>query len=363
MTTTTAAAIRELVSTRVPQALSEHTAPFAALGETLDELLAPARDLLAGGKRLRAQFCAAGWSAFSPEPPTEGSPVVLAGCAIELFQGAALVHDDVMDSSLTRRGMPAVHRRFAAQHAEARWAGDSDHHGEAGAILLGDLLLVVSSMEMDRARALVSPSSGQRARAVWDLMTSEVAVGQYLDVRAQALPWAQAEENAVERALQVIRTKSGRYSVEHPLVLGAALAGAGEDDLHRLSSVGMPLGEAFQLRDDVLGVFGDPAVTGKPAGDDLREGKRTVLLALALARTGAAGRDRLREKVGRADLTGDEVAELQEILVTSGAVAAHEELIAGRCSAGLAALDGVDLPEPVRSELVRLADAITARTA
>ncbi|WP_127571978.1 polyprenyl synthetase family protein [Georgenia faecalis] len=363
MTTSPVPTVPSLVSARVLEALRAHTAPFAGLGEPIEDLLAPARDLLGGGKRLRAEFCAAGWAGFSDEPALAGSPPILAGAAIELFQGAALVHDDVMDGSHTRRGMPAVHRRLAAEHAAAGWLGSADRYGEAGAILLGDLLLSVSSMEIDRARAAVGPGASARAREVWDLMTSEVAVGQYLDIRSQAQPWAEDGAPAVEMALEVVRMKSARYSVEHPLTLGAALAGADDDALARLRAVGLPLGEAFQLRDDVLGVFGDPALTGKPAGDDLREGKRTVLLGLAMHRADPPAREHLRTQVGRADLTDDDVARLQEILVGSGAVAAHEDLIAERLRVGLAELERADLPDAVSEELTRLADALAARQA
>jgi geranylgeranyl diphosphate synthase type I len=363
MSAPSSASVADLVSRRVLEALDEHTRALTAAGTALEELLVPARDLLRGGKRMRARLCAAGWSAFSDEPAGPGSPPVLAGSALELFQGAALVHDDVMDGSLTRRGMPAVHRRLAADHAAAGRVGDADRHGEAGAILLGDLLLTLASMEVDRARAGLPATAGARGRAVWDLLTSEVAVGQYLDMRAQSMPWHATDGSGVEQSLAVVRMKSARYSVEHPLVLGAALAGADDAALDRLRRVGLPLGEAFQLRDDVLGVFGDPAVTGKPAGDDLREGKRTVLVALAMDRADDAQRARLRADVGRADLTADEVGELQDVLVASGAVAAHEELIAERLAAGLAALDEAGLPADVTAQIGRLAEALAARTA
>src|SRR5690625_594296 len=178
-----------LVSDRVTAALHEHTAPFPGQAG-MDERLGAGEALLGGGIRLRAAFCTAGWTAFSPEPVVAGSAPVLAGSALELFQGAALAHDDLMDGSHTRRGLPAVHRRMAAEHTANGWQGDPERHGAAGAILLGDLLLTLSSVELDRARDLVDAAASRRARATWDLMTAEVAVGQYLDVRSQVLPWS-----------------------------------------------------------------------------------------------------------------------------------------------------------------------------
>lgn len=349
-----------LVSDRVAVALREHTAAFHGL-EGVADLLDAGAALLGGGKRLRAAFCTAGWAAFSPEPVVAGSAPVLAGSALELFQGAALAHDDLMDGSHTRRGLPAVHRRMAAEHTAHGWQGDPERHGAAGAILLGDLLLAISSVEMDLARDLVDPVASRRARATWDVMTTEVAVGQYLDVRSQVLPWSSQDD--VARSLTVVRHKSARYSVEHPLVLGAALGGAEEPALAALRRVGLPLGVAFQLRDDVLGVFGEPEVTGKPAGDDLREGKRTVLLALALRRADAQQRERLHRSVGRPELTADDVAELREILHATGAVEEHESLISAHLAEGLAALDELDLPSASRESLTELARLLTSRRA
>jgi geranylgeranyl diphosphate synthase type I len=361
---TSPADVRDRVSGRVVTALDEHTAHFAEAGGPLHDFLAPARGLLGGGKRLRAQLCAAGWVAAGGGTDAAAlEPIVLAGSALELFQGTALVHDDVIDGSLTRRGLPAAHRSFAAEHAAHAWLGSPDDYGHAAAIVLGDLLLAVSAMELERARALVAPAAGLRAREIYDVMTAEVALGQYLDIRSQDMPWGDDAVAAVDRALQVVRHKSARYSVEHPLLLGAALAGADETVLGALSAVGLPLGEAFQLRDDELGVFGDPAVTGKPAGDDLREGKRTVLLAMTMARASAAERHRLRAQVGRPDLSAPEVAEIQEVMRATGAVEAHEALIEERRDAGLGALRAAGLAPEATALIEELAVALTARTA
>jgi geranylgeranyl diphosphate synthase, type I len=354
--------LREAVSTRVLTALDERTANLAHLGAPLTEFLAPARSLLGGGKRLRALLCGAGWAAAAPGDALEGA-VVLAGSALELFQGAALVHDDVMDASHTRRGMPAAHRRFALEHAERGWLGAADDYGQASAIVLGDLLLSLSAMEMDEAQATAGPPAGPRARRTYDAMTAEVALGQYLDIRSQAQTWEDDGDAGLARALQVVRHKSARYSVEHPLVLGAALAGADDHLLAALSAVGLPLGEAFQLRDDELGVFGDPSTTGKPAGDDLREGKRTPLLAMTVRRAGEDDRALIRDRVGAADLTEDEVTHLQNVMHATGAFEAHERMIEERYQAGLDALGAAKLPDEADGLIRELAGALTRRTA
>ncbi len=312
--------------------------------------------LLAGGKRLRAAFCVAGWRACGGPPPTgTDEPVVAAGASLELFQAAALVHDDVMDGSLTRRGLPAAHRRFAALHDQHGWIGSADRFGEAAAILLGDLLLVSSFREIAHAVHGTPPVAAARAQEVYDLMTAEVTVGQYLDMRAQAEPWDESAASDLARAERVIRAKSARYSVEHPIVLGAALAGGSPDQLAACARFGLPVGVAFQLRDDVLGVFGDPSVTGKPAGDDLREGKRTVLVALAMERSDTGRRAVLRRALGCADLESEHLAAAREVLVSTGALRAVETRINELTTAAFEALDAASFGEQASSELRELA--------
>src|SRR5699024_3832026 len=214
------AGLPELVSRRVQRALQEHTNHLTDLGSGPAELIAAASDLLTGGKRLRASFCYAGWRLGGDAALEADGPVVLAGSALELFQAAALAHDDLIDASDTRRRQPTMHRRLARHHAEQGWLGDSPAHGDAGAIWLGDLLLMQAGREMDSARLGVAACAAQQAATTWATMTSEVAVGHYLDVRSQAQPFTSV---SVEASLRVVRAKSARYSVEHPLVLGAAL--------------------------------------------------------------------------------------------------------------------------------------------
>jgi geranylgeranyl diphosphate synthase type I len=261
----------------------------------------------------------------------------------------------------TRCGPPAAHRRFADLHAEQGWSGPAWRFGESAAILLGDLALIASEREFARAVEGLSPSAQTRTRDVFDRMRTEVTVGQYLDVLAQALPWGLDPRADEHRARSVIRAKSARYSVEHPVRLGAALAGADDDALDRCSAVGLPLGEAFQLRDDLLGVFGDPSVTGKPAGDDLREGKRTVLVARAMQGASADDRAVVRTGLGRRDLSERDVEALRAAVSRSGAVEAVEDLIRTLADPALATWADGMLAEPGRSMLVSLGRAAVDR--
>lgn len=318
--------------------------------------LAPVVDaavgLLAGGKRLRPAFCYWGWRGADRPDADE---VVRAAAALELLQACALVHDDVMDGSDTRRGQPAAHRRFAAVHREHGWLGSADAFGTGAAILLGDLCLTWTD-EMFFGSGLPGDAL-LRAKPVLDEMRSELMAGQYLDLLEQAMGGG-----SVERALRVIRFKSAKYTIERPLHLGAALAGAGPDLVAAYSAYGLPLGEAFQLRDDVLGVFGDPQQTGKPAGDDLREGKRTLLVTAALDRatpTAAATLDRL---VGDPGLDAAGLDAAREVIVGSGALEHVEAQIAARTEEALAAVAAGPVAEPARSVLADLAVAATRRS-
>ncbi|PFG43480.1 geranylgeranyl diphosphate synthase type I [Isoptericola jiangsuensis] len=347
----------------VDAALGAHldrlAAEVAATGPGTTAMTEQVATLLAGGKRLRAAFCYWSFRAHGGAASgTQRDAVVRMGAALELFQAAALLHDDVMDASDTRRGLPTAHRVFAARHAERGWTGDADRFGVAAAILLGDLCLVAAHREAAAALDVLPADVARAARDLFDAMTSEVVVGQYLDVLVQAEPWGLDPAADEARARTVLRAKSARYSVERPLVLGAVLAGAGDDAVAAMSAAGLPLGEAFQLRDDVLGVFGDPAVTGKPAGDDLREGKHTVLVARTLAAGDDASRRTLTARLGDPDLTPDDVRTLRALVVDSGALAGVEKLIDSLADEALDALAAADLTEdgrPVLTALARLA--------
>jgi geranylgeranyl diphosphate synthase type I len=311
--------------------------------------------LTRGGKRLRPAFCYWGWRGAGGAPAEE---IVTAAAALELFQAAALIHDDLMDDSATRRGMPAVHRRFAGLHREFGWQGDGERFGMSGAVLAGDMCLVWTD------ELFAGSGLGERrlaaGRAMFDRMRTELLGGQYLDVLTQAAPEPDPAA-AVERARHVIRYKSAKYSIEHPLLIGATLAGAAPELLSTYSEYGLALGEAFQLRDDVLGVFGDPEETGKPAGDDLREGKRTVLIGLALLKASRAQASAVHRLLGDPRLDAEGVATLRGVIVDTGALAAVEALIGELAARAADALADGTVAEPARDVLARLVIAATSR--
>jgi geranylgeranyl diphosphate synthase type I len=348
---------RETVQQRLASFLTAKAEQFAAISPDLSEALAAATDLLAGGKRLRPAFLYWGWRAAggAGDPDTDEPRVLTAAAALELLQASALVHDDVMDGSDLRRGLPAAHRRFAALHRSAGWVGSPEAFGTGAAILLGDLCLSWSD-ELLRACGLPAHRLLPAMR-LFDDMRTEVIAGQYLDLVEQATGGA-----SVERALLVVRFKSAKYTVERPLHVGAVLAGGGPELVRRLSAYGTPLGEAFQLRDDVLGVFGDPSVTGKPAGDDMREGKRTVLVAEAMASATPSQAAVFRRFLGDPRLTASGLAALREVVVSTGALDRVERRIEDLTDQSLCALDAADLVDPeARAALRELVDATTRR--
>jgi len=347
---------RDRVSAALAEFVDDQAALLAELGEDGAELVAAARASTSGGKRLRAAFCYWGHRAVAgAEHPSadDESALVRAASALELLHASALVHDDLMDSSDTRRGRPATHKAFEARHRERGWPGEAAQYGAAAAILLGDLLLSWSD-ELLRRCGLGHDVVGEALR-YFDLTRSEVITGQFLDVSVQA-----RGAGDVEQAMRVLRYKSAKYSVERPLHVGAALAGADPTVIAALSDFGLPLGEAFQLRDDLLGVYGDPEVTGKPAGDDLTEGKRTVLVALALDRAPAADAELLDRALGT-PLTASQVAELRGVIDDSGAHAEVERVIDDLTGQALGALDRAPVTTTARSALRDLAAAATQR--
>jgi geranylgeranyl diphosphate synthase type I len=342
---------------RVDKAL---TAFLAEQGNRLDAVsssLSPVQDaigdfLLTGGKRLRPAFCYWGYRGAGG---ADSDPAVSAAACLELLQACALIHDDVMDGSDTRRGRPSMHRRFGALHRSERWHGDPQSFGLSAAVLLGDLCLIWADELLNTsglpAEALL------RAQPVYDEMRVELMAGQYLDLLEQA-----AGGGTVESALRVARYKAAKYTIERPLHLGAVLAGAGPEVLEGYSAYGLPLGEAFQLRDDVLGVFGDPSETGKPAGDDLREGKRTALVAMALTAASEGQATVVRRHLGDARLDEAGVAELRTVIVETGALARVEALIVELTDDALAALVAAPVEDEARGVLAELAQAATSRS-
>jgi geranylgeranyl diphosphate synthase type I len=284
--------------------------------------------------------------------------VLRAVSALELIQACALIHDDLMDASATRRGRPTVHVEFARRHVTAGWTGQPARFGAAAAILLGDLALAWAD-DMLRAAGL-PPSALLRAAPPWQAMRTEMLGGQYLDVLYQA-----TGDTSARAALQIDRYKTAAYTVERPLHLGAAIADARPELISAYRRFGADIGVAFQLRDDLLGVFGDPVVTGKPAGDDLREGKRTLLVATAVERAEKRGhraaRDTVASAVGDPDLDAAGVDRIRELLTDLGAVQAIEHRIAALTGSALDALSAVEIDEPAATELVALAELATRR--
>jgi len=319
---------------------------WSAVDPDLAELFGALRSLvLAGGKRLRPAFCH--W-AFVGAGGHDRDPMVRnAGAALELLHTFALIHDDVMDGSATRRGLDTVHLQFEAAHGSSDWRGEGRRFGEGVAILAGDLAFVYADRMLEGA-----PTD---AVSVFTELRVEVNVGQYLDLVGTAR--GKASEGSARR---ISRFKSGKYTIERPLHLGAALAGRLGELAPALSAYGLPLGDAFQLRDDLLGVFGDAAVTGKPVGEDLREGKPTLLWVYAAQRT-SPSQARLLERYGANDLSEDEVGELQTVLIDTGAAARVEEAIVDLVEEAVSAIEAARLSPEATTALVELAHYVAGR--
>jgi geranylgeranyl diphosphate synthase, type I len=305
------------------------------------------RLVLSGGKRLRPAFCYWGFVGAGGDPLD--SHVVDAGAALELLHVFALFHDDVMDDASSRRGAPTTHTTYAADHAREGWAGESRRFGEGVAILVGDLAFVYADQLLHHAPP--------PAWAIWNELRIELNVGQFLDIAGSV-----QRVRDVVKAERICRYKSGKYTIERPLHLGAVLAAPDRRDelLPGLSGYGLPLGDAFQMRDDVMGAFGDQALTGKPVGGDLREGKPTPLLARAVAAATPA-QAAVLDRVGAPDLTDAEVADIQQAIVDTGALAALEAHIESLTRAAIDALDTVAIAPDARSELIALAEYVSWR--
>ncbi|WP_136193248.1 polyprenyl synthetase family protein [Actinomyces procaprae] len=381
--------VRGAVDARLEHVLAKLRSQWHDSTGSAQELFDAAETAVAGGKRMRAVLGSVGLAMLVQEPDPDGGKAaecggrrtaVLTGptatrlgSALELYQASALVHDDVIDAAATRRGAPSAHCRFAARHREAGWRGSADGYGVNAAILLGDLLMSAATSEMGAAASNCDPVGARAARDAFDAMTAEVALGQFLDVHHEVLPLPEPRDHPVQAgaamraaALGVVRHKSARYSVMYPLLVGALLGGV---DPHgalfkALEVFGEEIGIAFQLRDDALGVFGDPAVTGKPAGDDLREGKRTVLLALTWQRCNDHGRALLsRILTNGAAATDADIAAATGMIHDCGGLAALEDEISAHTRTGLSALAAVPagLGTNSRDALTALARVLTAR--
>lgn len=333
------ARVGEAIEARVQDLLEREIERWTLVDETLRAPLEALRTLvMAGGKRLRPAFCHWAFVGGGGDP---SDPIVIdVGAALELLHTFALVHDDVMDNADRRRGHPSVHAHAIEHHAAAGWRGEGRRFGEGVAILVGDFAFVYADMLV----AALNPE----ARSLYDELRVELCVGQYLDLAATA---SGARDAAQARRIEWY--KSGKYTVERPLHLGASLAGRADDLIGPFSAFGLPLGEAFQMRDDLLSVFGDPQVTGKPVGDDLREGKLTPLVAATAELADAEGRAQL-DRIGATDITASEIAALQQIMIDCGAVARVEADIEVLVAESLEALDRAPITNDARAALADL---------
>lgn len=341
--------IARRVEHRLTEFLQAEEERWSAFDDDLRQPVAEIRRLtLSGGKRLRPAFCHWGFVGAGGDP--DDQRIVDTGAALELLHGFALFHDDIMDGATNRRGVPVTHEVFAAEHREHGSAGEDRRYGEGVAILVGDLAFVYSDQ-------LISGINVQ-AHRIWDELRIELNIGQLLDLMGSA-----RQERRRVKTERICRYKSGKYTIERPLHLGALIAAPerGVELLPLLSRYGLPLGDAFQMRDDVMGAVGDAALTGKPVGDDIREGKPTPLLALTCERATPV-QMKVLGRVGRDVLGDDDVREVQELMRATGALDAMEETIERLVNEAIVALDRLPFSPQVTDELVAMAHYVSART-
>ena len=344
--------IRSAIDQALNEFIQHEDKYLAGIGPELNPVAeAVERFLLNGGKRLRPLFAYVGLLGAGIQP---NKSMLNAIASLELVHVCALIHDDVMDGSDTRRGAPSIHKSFEGMHSEKKLVGSPEKFGIASAILIGDLALIWSAQMLHNSgltnEELIS------ALPVYDEMRVELMAGQYLDVYEQSLG-----TQSIERSLKVARFKSGKYTIQRPLHFGAALGKADEGLISTYTNFGIPLGEAFQLRDDLLGIFGDPTQTGKPSGDDLREGKRTVLMAVAMDKSNKTQLEEIKKFFGDPNLTSKQVEQLQEIIIETGAVSHIESMIEEFTSTSLSALNHGGINPIGKGLLTELAILATSR--
>jgi geranylgeranyl diphosphate synthase, type I len=342
------AAIATRVDARLGDLLTAEVERWSAFDPDLRAPLGEiGRLVLGGGKRLRPSFCHWGFVGAGGNP--DDHRVTDAGAALELMHAFALFHDDVMDDAVSRRGNPTTHTVFAGEHAAAGWAGESRRFGEGIAILVGDLAFVMADQLLIDAP--------RHAWQIWNELRAELNIGQLLDIVGSV-----RNDRRLDKAERICRYKSGKYTIERPLHLGAVLAAPDRANelLPALSAYGLPLGDAFQMRDDVMGAFGDEAVTGKPVGGDLREGKPTPLLARAVAAATPAQRAVL-DMVGRPVLTDGAIADIQQVITATGALADLEARITSLTDEAIAAIERAPITGESRDELIVLAHYVSWR--
>jgi geranylgeranyl diphosphate synthase type I len=319
------AAFKQRVESILDEFLDEEIDRLTEMSESLAPIAVQVRDAVASGKRLRSAFCYWGWRAAGQ---SDCEAVVKAAAAMELVHAAAKVHDDVIDASPTRHGVPTAH---VALDRLVECGDSPGLGGTALALLLGDMLAAWSVQLF--ASCGLPGAFIERARPLWASLTRELIAGEILDVMLSHRPVP------VDIARQIARLKSSRYSVELPLHLGARLGGASQSTVQTLAAYGRPVGEAFQLRDDLLGVFGDPHLTGKSNLDDLTGGKPTVLLAITRSLASPPQRACIDRLMGRTSLTRADADEVRQVMQVTGAREQAEQLVRERHEQALAALD------------------------
>lgn len=335
----------------------QHCVSAALSTDQLDTFSAPTIGLLHRGKRFRAIGAYIGWivagGKVTPEVP--GCLLDLGAC-LELFQASAIVHDDIIDEALIRRGLPSSHIAFMTSTPVG-----GPKFGESAAILWGDLLFAAANSYFAHASESLDREQLNRICQLFVTMQAEVAYGQYLDLFAETRELATDVPPSKEHAMEVIRHKTARYSVVIPILIGAGLAGGSPELLQQLEDFSTPLGIAYQLRDDDLGIFGDQELTGKPNGDDIRSGKRTVQLAVAWEMTDDKGRDYLQRYWGAPDLTPPIISNIQAIITGSGARSAVSNLMNEHLDQSQRILDGMDCSEDVKQQLCAFGSALVNR--
>lgn len=330
------AELKEQIQLRIYRFLEEKQQQANEIGEELAPILYEIRHLLSGGKRFRPYCMFLGMQAASERPlaevfsqyPLLREQALTLGAALECFHAAALVHDDIIDRSETRRGRSSVHYSFTQMHQERKWRGSASHFGLSAAVLVGDLLQFWADELFSCALTDSEEASilCQRVYPHIHRMRTEVAYGQYFDTLEEQHTHFAEYSVQLERTTRILLYKTAKYTVEAPLLIGASLLGASPTLLEALSEFAIPAGVAFQLRDDLLGVFGDPKITGKPAGDDLITGKRTVLTALTRKSLSDSQRQLFDELLGT-DLSAEQVRMLQKTMIESGAQNELERMI------------------------------------
>ncbi|MFI2433579.1 polyprenyl synthetase family protein [Streptomyces sp. NPDC018693] len=320
---------------------------FAEVDPALGPVAEQVEAAVADGKRLRAAFCYWGWRAAG-QPDSDA--LVRAAAAMELVHAAAVVHDDLIDDSPLRHGRPTAH---VALRAVLRGRPRAVTAARSLAMLVGDLLMSLAGQLF--AGCGLPAVYLARARPLWSVLARELIAGECLEIlRTGAAPDTAA-------SLKVVRYKTAKYTVEHPLLIGGALAGAGERLREGYSAYGLPLGEAFQLRDDLLGLFGDAADTGKANADDLRGHRPTALLAETWRTAGPDERQQLRALLGRRDLDGEALGAVRELMRALKAPDRVEAMIAARVEEALGVLGGLGVPAHAATVLTALAHSATVR--